>query len=344
VSDLFDGLFSDVIVGLIGAVIIALITLVATQVRDAVIARRYPIAGQFRSTFEDSENGAVTVTKATATLKQRGHHIWGPTTLIGGERTWNLDGRVDKGARIWGKYTAEDPNDTGLGGFFLELHNDGHLEGMWTGYDSANRLVSAGRYVFWPMEKIETRDLLPTHLDGALSVLGNALGARYVTREELTEFVEHDDKLGFVALTKDGRVVGAATSHIHDDASSVLTLLPEDASDRVARLLPNLRFNRTGLLRSIAVSSKARGNGVGTNLVRASVEALWQRGATSILSIGWTDADGCHIQGPLESVGFTAHGDLPDFWKRDSVEKDYQCPTCGQPCECVARIFTMDRA
>jgi len=334
-----SGVFSDVTVGLIGAAVVGAAGVAMTRFRGVLISRRFPIAGTFRSVFEDSENGTIVKTKAIATIRQRGRRIWGPTSLIDGSRTWMLEGRIDNGGRIHGRYDADDPHDTGLGGFFLELQGDGKLEGMWTGYDTTNRLVTAGRYLFWPMEKMKTRPITGQDLDGALSVLGNALGARYVSREQLSEYVQQKRKFGFVSLDKTGRVMGAATSELPDDSQSLLDLLPTDSQDRVASIVPELEFNRTALLQSVAVSPQARGNGVGTDLVRASVDTLTTAGATSIISIGWTDFEGCHIQGPLEAIGFQGRGDLPNFWRQESITKNYQCPTCGQPCKCVARVF-----
>ena len=302
------GVFSDVTVGLIGAGIVGAFGVLVTRFRGLLVSRRFPIAGTFRSVFEDSEDGAIVRTKAIATIRQRGRRIWGPTSLLDGSRTWMLEGRIDSGGRIHGRYDADDPHDTGLGGFFLELHEDGRLEGMWTGYDTTNRLVSAGRYLFWPMERMKTRSIAARDLDPALSILGNALGARYVTREQLAEYISQTDKIGFVSVSKDGRILGAATSELPENSLNLLQAMPSDARERVAALIPELDFNKTGLLRSVAVAPHARGNGVATDLVRASVDSLTSMGATAIISIGWTDFEGCHIQGPLEAMGFNRGG------------------------------------
>lgn len=263
----WNGTLGNVIVGLIGAAIVALLTYFLTRVRDVIVDHRFPVAGMYRSIFEDTVDGVVVHTKAIARLKQRGHKVWGPTTTINGERTWLLVGRIAGGGRIHGSYAADGPHDEGLGGFFLELLPDGHLDGMWTGYDTENKLVSAGRYSFWPMLALPTRRMNTADLDGTLSVLGNALGSRYVSRGELSTYVGRKDRIAFVATGKDGQVHGAATSDIPADASNILELLPADARPRVLSLIPELEFNRTALLRSVAVSPKARGNSVGTSLV-----------------------------------------------------------------------------
>ena len=338
-----QGVFADVVVGLIGAGIVALFGIGIARARDSILSQRFPLRGVYRSVFEDTEDGKITSEKAIATLHQRGRRVWGPTTLLNGERTWNLDGHIDDGGRIWGRYTSDDPHDNGLGAFFLELQSDGHLEGMWTGYDSVNKLVSTGRYVFWPIVSYPTSPMIEAQLDGALSVLGNALGARYVTREELAPYILGGEKRAFVAISKQSTVVGAATIDLPISSDGILGLLPDDQIATVVKRLPELSFNRTGLLRSVAVSPKARGHGIATDLIKAAVDSLWADGATNILSIGWTDEQGCHIQGPLQSIGFESQGDVTGFWTEDSIKNDYGCPSCGTPCKCTARLFVLSR-
>ena len=182
------------------------------------------------------------------------------------------------------------------------------------------------------MEKMRIRRMTERNLDGVLSLLGEALGTRFVTRSALSTFVDSSEKAGFVSVDQNDRVMGAVTSELLPESRDVGELLPDDARERVVALIPELALNHTCLLRSIAVSPLARGAGVGTDLIRASIEHLHSEGATAVISVGWTDHDGCHVQKPFESVGFEQRGDLEDFWKAESLEMGYQCPTCGSPC------------
>jgi ribosomal protein S18 acetylase RimI-like enzyme len=329
-------------IGLAGAGILASGAFAFRVIRGAIVSRRFPVAGLYRSTFEDIENGKTVYTKAIAELHQRGRKVWGPTYELGTNRRWLLEGDIDPSGRIHGRYTADDPHDVGLGAFFLEMLPDRTLEGMWTGYDSENKTISCGRYLFRRMNKTVTRPMQPADVPAALSILGHALGARYISREELTDFTQNKDKVAYVALTSPkGSIAAAATGVIPVSTDELLDLMPADQSSRVADLVPELGFNLTGLLKSVAVDSDVRGSGVGTEVSRAVVQAMFDMGATNVVSVGWTDGEGCHIQGPLETLGFKSRGDLDDFWYEDSLREGYSCPTCGRPCRCSARIFVL---
>lgn len=127
-------------------------------------------------------------------------------------------------------------------------------------------------------------------------------------------------------------------------ADDLLALMPVDQASAVADLVPELGYNRTGLLKSVAVNSDMRGTGIGTEVSRAVVQAMFDMGATSVLAIGWTDDEGCHIQGPLETLGFKARGDITDFWHEDSRIEGNSCPSCGRPCRCSAKVFVLPLA
>lgn len=189
------------------------------------------------------------------------------------------------------------------------------------------------------MKNMQTRRMLERDLDQVVSVLENNLGEGFVTRADLSTFVENPNKFGFVVVDDDERILGAVTSEMPAEAYGVAQLMPADARDRVIGLIPELACSQSAFLRSVAVSPQARGAGLGTHLVRSSLAHLVSAGATSVFSVGWTDDDDCHIQGPFEAVGFEQRGDLAGFWTADSLAKIYQCPSCGSPCDCTARLF-----
>jgi len=337
-------LIDDVIVGLFAAAIVGGVTLLISLTRDMTLRRRYPIAGIYASEYIDHDGDHEISVKATAVLEQRGRHMWGITTDLSDGRRWRMDGRVDDGGRIFGTYGADDPHDEGLGGFFLELNRDGGLEGMWTGYDSVNKAVQAGRYHFWPLRAAVVEQMMSSDLDRALAVLGQSLGRRYITREGLAGYANGDEgKAGFVCHGPGGTLQGAVTVEVAGTFESLLALLPQDAESTFRDLMPELEFHRIGLLKSVATAPDSRSHGVGTRLVAAGVEWLWGEGSTCVLTIGWTDAEGCHIAGVAEGLGFRQIAAVPHFWTKDSQIFAYSCPSCGMPCNCEARIFVTTR-
>lgn len=71
---------------------------------------------------------------------------------------------------------------------------DRTLEGMWTGYDPENKTISSGRYLFRRMSHTVTHLMTSTDVPAALSILGHALGARYISSEELTDFTKNKER------------------------------------------------------------------------------------------------------------------------------------------------------
>jgi len=181
-------------------------------------------------------------------------------------------------------------------------------------------------------------------LTQALSVLGDALGRRYISKDELRTYAGGEEgRHALVAQQESGPIVGAATGLLLDHDQFV-DLLPEDMRLAAEDVLPNLDYQCLGILKSIAVTTGAEGRGIGTSLAQGIVQRLWDEGATYIVAIGWTDAAGCHIKGVLEGLGFKQVGLLENFWTNDSKSKDYDCPSCGQPCTCAAMLFGARRS
>jgi len=335
-----------IVQGLVGTAILSLFGLTARFVRDRTIQRRYPVAGHYLSSYEDHDEGQIIQVKADMVFRQRGRRVWGVTSDLDDSRRWRLEGRVDDGGRIWGKYGADTPHDPGTGGFFLEMRSDGSLEGLWSGYDASNGGVQAGKYTFRPAVGVKSRAANASDLDESLALLGRALGPRYVTRQALTSYMADAEvnKHAFVSRSTSGELVGVATVEIFENSEAFFDQLPVGQKSTIEGLVPNLDYHRIGLVRSVAVASDMQGRGVGTQIVQAAVDWLWTHKSTLILSVGWTDEAGCHIEGVLEGLGFHARGDIPFYWHADSTEKAYDCPSCGRPCGCVARLLAAFRS
>jgi len=322
---------------------ISILGLAVTRIRDYSVERRYPVAGVYACEYEDeTPDGAQTI-KARASLHQRGLRVWGTTTDVSDGRSWNIEARVAHG-RLSGTYTAEDPNDDSVGGLFLNIVGRGQLEGLWTGFDTRNKKISSGAYMFSrTRDDVVVRKMCPTDTDETLSLLGESLGRRYITREELVTYAEDSQgRFALVAIVK-GRLVAALTAEVLSP-EQFLETLPKDREPDVRTMLRGLEFHRIGLIKSVAVSRRVRRQGVGTRIVAAAQAECWRRGTTTLLSIGWTDADGCHIGGVLAGLGFTDLGHFSHFWLEDSTAKGYECPTCGHPCKCDAWLFALQKS
>lgn len=63
-------------------------------------------------------------------------------------------------------------------------------------------------------------------------------------------------------------------------------------------------------MHSVALFPSAQGRGVGSFLVREVLLALFARGVEKVVSVGWTDDQGCHIERVLVRNGVTPLGEF----------------------------------
>lgn len=187
----------------------------------------------------------------------------------------------------------------------------------------------------------------PSYVEDALAVFDKGLGQGYVSHEELMKYTDDGvsrlllprTHIAYAAVLFDGTVVGVATADHVRAAANLWSFIPVAARERFKRLVQEVEYTDVALLHSVAVSPEHQGKGVASALVREIVSTLQRQGVETVVSVGWTDEEGCHIQGALERGGFLPCGDILGYWTEDSIEKKYQCPSCGFPCNCTARIF-----
>lgn len=190
-----------------------------------------------------------------------------------------------------------------------------------------------------PTADLAVSPLTPSTVAAAAAILEDALGAGYVTADDLAPYTDGGSHVALVA-TAAGSVTGAVTADLLNDADALLVHVPADMHAAVLAAVPELAGeDDVALLHSIAVMPQARGRGIARRLVADMTDLLVDSGARLIVSVGWTDHDGCHIAGPLTASGFHARGAIAGYWTEDSIAKGYACPTCGPACRCVARVF-----
>lgn len=172
----------------------------------------------------------------------------------------------------------------------------------------------------------------------SLNILNEGLGEGFVALSELTTYIEEGNKICLVA--KEGSdMLAVVTAEAFPDVEEVLSSTPNDMRGILHQTIKLLPHDIVGVIKSVVVSERAQKKGIASSLVAEAEHRLLELGAAELLSIGWTDGAGCHIQKTLEAAGFSNSGDIDRFWFQDSIRLGYSCPTCSSPCNCVARVF-----
>lgn len=326
------GIWENVYVGLVGGLMVSGLMWVAARSRDWQLRRKFPVAGQYVTQFEDEDGeGRKVVATAPATLSQRGHKISGSTMLDG--REWILSGDLSTNGYIHGIYYAADPIDKGIGNWFLRVRNDRRMDGLWSGFDSVNGIITSGRYLFTPLLRgftIRTANAADTL--SILRIADDQLGTGYVDHESVASV---EGTCGFSLVAElDGEVVGFAFC---------LRLDRDEAAKMTRQSAPRyLRYADTvGVIKTVAVTKRLQGRGVGSALAQASIERFRAEGTRALFSIAWKTDSGINIAGVLEGQGFSQVAEIPGYWREDSLDSSFECPECGTPpCECAAVIYS----
>lgn len=326
------GIWENIYVGLVGGLAVSGLMWFSARFRDWHLRRKFPVAGQYVTQFEDElADGVKVVATAPATLNQRGHKISGATTLDG--REWILSGDLSTSGYIHGVYSAADPIDKGIGNFFLRVRNDRSMDGLWSGFDSVNGIITSGRYVFTPLlQGVTVRPANPSDTLSILRIADDQLGSGYVDQKSVAS-VEGTDGFSLVAEVA-GEVVGFA----------FCLRLDRDEAVAMTRQAPPryLQYaDVAGVIKTVAVAKPLQGRGVGTALAKAAIERFRAERIRVLFSVAWKTDSGINIAGVLEGRGFSRVAEIARYWRDESIDSSFECPECGEPpCECSAVIYS----
>lgn len=336
---MLDDIFVNLVAGLIGGLIIAVGTQVIRFIQNKRIEKQFPISGDYISRYDDLENGQRVYRTAPATFKQKGKKVIGETTFDG-KRTWMIEGEVSPEGNFFGIYHAENPLDKGIGNFFLKVDNDKVMNGMWSGYDSENNLVNSGSYIFRPVNKnIQIVDLETKYIPEIIRIGDQQIGEQFLESEILENCIHKKDKfIGKVAidLTRN-KIAGFIVSFVIEKEE--LSNIYKKGVEQIPRSLTYA--NEYGVLKSVAVNEEYKGQSIGTRLVSVTLEEFKKLNITTVFSSAWKSEKGTNMKGIFDSLDFKEVYEIKDYWKEDSLEKQYKCPVCGNPpCRCSAIIYS----
>lgn len=170
------------------------------------------------------------------------------------------------------------------------------------------------------------------------ALLNESLGFGFIQPSALAQLTVEGGGVLFRARGRDGGLLGAATARVLDQASHAVL---QDRL-RLTGVDAGLGGRRVGELKSIVVAPAARGTGVGSTMLAASLDFLKARGCRDVVSASWVSADPEHSSlGMLERAGFAQVATIPCFWADDQQAAGYLCPLCGAGCVCVAVILVL---
>jgi GNAT superfamily N-acetyltransferase len=178
----------------------------------------------------------------------------------------------------------------------------------------------------------------PAVASEAAALLNESLGSGFTQPSALAQLTADGGGVLIRARGRGGGLLGAATARVLDRASHAVL----QGRPRITGIDAGLDGRRVGELKSIVVAPAARGTGIGSIMLAASLDFLKARGCHDAVSASWVSADPQHSSlGMLERAGFAQVATIPAFWADDQQAAGYLCPLCGAGCVCAAVILVL---
>lgn len=187
-------------------------------------------------------------------------------------------------------------------------------------------------------ENLVISNMEEKHFKYVKKIANAQLGVDYIDLNMLTTMIKNDKKYIIKVVIDQtlNKVVAFLISHSveQEDLKSLFMI------DKIN--LPNVFYNSKslGIVKTIAVEEDYKGHGIGTMLMKDMLNEFKKREIQDIFSLAWKSKIGTNSKGLLEKLGFNNIMEIQEYWKDDSLEKNYNCPVCGRPpCLCAGVIY-----
>lgn len=152
----------------------------------------------------------------------------------------------------------------------------------------------------------------------------------------------HDDYVDVYRIGDEQLGKGYFQEVLNSNSEHLLWVAFDPATDQVRGFLFVILQEQVAIIKTLAIQQKYQRNGLGTRLLHEALEELVES-VDRFEVIAWELSDTKHI--PLESIlaktGFVKSHEITNYWLDDSIQRGYYCPSCGNPCQCNAVIFSI---
>ncbi|MCW8107505.1 GNAT family N-acetyltransferase [Alteromonas ponticola] len=170
----------------------------------------------------------------------------------------------------------------------------------------------------------------PTHFDGVLELGNRVHGDNYLTTESIKTIYEDswqdDINASWVALLE-GKVVGFRLTY-----AASKWIPSEWCSPELWPFPPH----QVCYFKCNTVDKSIRAHGVGSKLLKRSIERAKLQGAKAGLAHIWLASPGNSAFKYFSKNGGKLVKKHPNRWRYASIHEGYDCPVCEGYCECVA--------
>ena len=173
------------------------------------------------------------------------------------------------------------------------------------------------------------------HISSVKNLCDETLGKNFYSTEDLLEIFENKNSWFYMLFNGDDEFIGFHYHYIEPliNVSEQFKCCYEEmvsASGEKAQ-------SNVGVLKSIAIDRKFRGNGIAFVFSNYAIDNLFEQGVCSIWVPAWKQNEYVPENNTLLKQGFTHHCDVKKLWYG---KENLCCPICKQErCICDAAIY-----
>lgn len=298
-------------------------------------SKKLNISGKYITMYEDNDSGRIITRKAPAELKVIGSNVRGKT-WFGENKAWKIVGKVYQKKRITGVYYANDILDDGMGTFYLEVKSPSILEGYWGGYDSDNKQLFSGKYIFKKMfDQYYIRKATKNDFTSLIKMSNEQLGEDYLSTDLLTQTLNPTSsfRCNVIINKLNNKVLGFSLNEVIEPKKL------DEIMKNKATINEFSLEEKIGYIKTVVIDKKFEGFGLSTALLTHCIKEFEKEGIKRFISTAWKHCGVINIGGVLTRLGFIKRIEIPDYWYEDSIKEKFQCPQCGNPCHCTCAIY-----
>lgn len=186
---------------------------------------------------------------------------------------------------------------------------------------------------------VEIRDLRQSEIPEVMRISDEQLGDDYFEDRLRPEDLEDPRQIYRVAEMRSDHICGFCFSRL---------IGGEQKNGYIEDMhLPSEMKEETdvAILQTAAVEGKYQNRGVGVELAADTMEQIQNWDTNLVLSEGWRDKrkEQANISPIMHFLDFDVVAEIENRWEEDSYNKEFSCPSCGEPpCTCDAVMFAKE--
>jgi ribosomal protein S18 acetylase RimI-like enzyme len=176
-------------------------------------------------------------------------------------------------------------------------------------------------------------------INDAIQICNQELGLDYLKNENLLSLLKNKNAYLIKAENSDLEVVGFGFCTILSQQELIESLHPFQYKELPESLK---KESIIGITNTISIKNEYKGIGIGTAFLKKFLTFFESKNIHLITAFAWKSNDGFNMKGIFKKNNFIIIKTIEYYWKLDSIQKKYGCPSCSDnpPCLCTAVIYS----